>query len=91
MNQKEFLTQKLTHLYNYIGVSRNGSGEGEQVGVFYDKQRFLLVDYGFRWISESKTPGSVDFGAKFPRYYTYLILEDTFVSEKFINSLQKSN
>lgn len=78
-NQRIYLHQNLSHLYNYVGVPRDGDKD-EEVGIFYDRQRFIVVERGFRWISESKQQGSVGYGASFPRYYTFMILEDTYIS-----------
>lgn len=83
------MCSQLNHLYNYVGVTRDCTNNGEEVGIFYDKQRFLPVEHGYRWISESRQPGSIGFGASYPRYFTYMILEDTFTSEKFHKVLTK--
>ncbi len=80
----------MQHLYNYIGSQRDESLKTEEVGIFYDKQRFLLVLSDFKWISESGKKGVPGFGARLPRLYTYIVLEDTYTSEKFVKVLEQS-
>lgn len=43
-----------------------------------------MIEHGFVWFNETKTPGKVGFGAKLPRYMTYLAMLDTFSNQKFI-------
>ncbi|MBQ7856900.1 MAG: endonuclease/exonuclease/phosphatase family protein [Alistipes sp.] len=47
--------------YDYVGVGRDdGATKGEYSPVFYDKERFTLLDSGTFWLSE--TPDKVSFG-----------------------------
>lgn len=47
--------------FEYIGVGRdNGKEEGEHAAIFFDKNRFELLDNGNFWLSE--TPDTVSFG-----------------------------
>ena len=47
--------------YEYIGVGRdNGSDEGEHAAIFYNTDKFDVLDSGDFWLSE--TPDSVSFG-----------------------------
>ena len=74
-------------MYSYVGAQRDDCLNTEEVGIFYDKQRFLVVEYDFKWISESRKRGVPGFGARLPRLYTHIILEDTYTSEKFVKVL----
>ncbi|MCX4258862.1 MAG: endonuclease/exonuclease/phosphatase family protein [Muribaculaceae bacterium] len=47
--------------YKYIGVGRdNGADEGEHAAIFYDTDKFDMLDHGDFWLSE--TPDSASFG-----------------------------
>ncbi|MBD5198016.1 MAG: endonuclease/exonuclease/phosphatase family protein [Bacteroidales bacterium] len=47
--------------YEYIGVGRdNGAEKGEHAAIFYDTDKFDVLDHGDFWLSE--TPDSVSFG-----------------------------
>ena len=45
--------------YDYIGVGRdNGADEGEHSAIFYDTQKFSVLDHGDFWLSETpEKPG----------------------------------
>jgi len=45
--------------YDYIGVGRdNGADEGEHSAIFYDTQKFSVLDHGDFWLSENpEKPG----------------------------------
>lgn len=47
--------------FEYIGVGRdNGADEGEHAAIFYNTDKFDVLDHGDFWLSE--TPDSVSFG-----------------------------
>lgn len=47
--------------YDYIGVGRDdGAEQGEHAAIFFDKNRFDVIDHGDFWLSE--TPDRVSFG-----------------------------
>ncbi len=47
--------------YEYIGVGRdNGAEKGEHAAIFYNTDKFDVLDHGDFWLSE--TPDSVSFG-----------------------------
>lgn len=47
--------------YDYIGVGRdNGADEGEHAAIFYNTDKFDVLDHGDFWLSE--TPDSVSYG-----------------------------
>jgi len=62
--------------YGFVGVGRDdGAEQGEFVPIFYRRQRFTLVDYGYFWLSEHpEQPGSVGWDAALPRMATWVRL-----------------
>lgn len=59
-HQLQYLLSQLTN-YNYIGVGRDdGKEAGEYSCIFYNKQKFEVVQQATFWLSQ--TPGSVSFG-----------------------------
>lgn len=64
--------------YAYVGVGRDdGQKAGEVTPVFYNKQRFTLIDSSTFWFSPTPdSPGSVGWGATMPRIATWARLRD---------------
>ena len=62
--------------YDYIGVGRDdGKTEGEFCAIYYDKDRYKLVNHSTFWLSE--TPGIISIGwdAALERICTYALFE----------------
>jgi endonuclease/exonuclease/phosphatase family metal-dependent hydrolase len=73
--QREYLEENCPQ-YGAIGVGRDdGVKEGEQMSIFYNKDKFTLKDWGTYWLSE--TPDEVSFGwdAACRRTATWCLLE----------------
>lgn len=71
-----YLVAKLP-AYAWFGRSRRGNQEDEHMGVFYKKDRFVLVESGDFWLSETpETPGSMSWGVSLPRMVTWGRFED---------------
>lgn len=71
--------------YEYIGVGRDdGKNQGEHAAIFYDQNRFELLDNGDFWLSE--TPDSVSFGwdAACRRVCTWGKFKDRETSREFV-------
>lgn len=69
--------------YEYIGVGRDdGATKGEYSPIFYNKERFTLLDSGTFWLSE--TPEEVSFGwdAKCRRVCSWGHLKDKVSRQK---------
>lgn len=64
---------KVGDYYNYYGRPRN-LAEDEEVGIFIRKDKFMVIEDGYIWINETKTEGERGFGARLPRYFTYLVV-----------------
>lgn len=68
--------------YVFTGASRSKGGEG--VPVCYRKDAFEEVKSGTFWLSQNPDmPGSIGWGAKYPRVCTYVILKDAKTGKKF--------
>ncbi len=75
-NQLEDLQKSLPD-YAYYGVGRDdGKSKGEHSAIFYKKQKFVLVDSGDFWLSE--TPDKPGFGwdAKLNRICSWIKLKE---------------
>ena len=73
--QRKYLEENCPR-YGAIGVGRDdGVLEGEQMSIFYDKEKFNLKEWGTYWLSP--TPDSVSFGwdAACRRTATWCLLE----------------
>ena len=73
--QRKYLEENCPQ-YGAIGVGRDdGVLEGEQMSIFYDKEKFNLKEWGTYWLSP--TPDSVSFGwdAACRRTATWCLLE----------------
>lgn len=62
--------------YNYIGIGRDGLGQGESSNIFYRKDRFQLLDNGTFWLSETPDKISKGWDAAFNRVCTYALFKD---------------
>ncbi|MHA1716613.1 MAG: hypothetical protein ACTSXP_13300 [Promethearchaeota archaeon] len=50
----------LNRNYTWLGIGREPSGYGERDAIFYDQDRFFLIDRGTLWFSEmSDAPSTV--------------------------------
>ena len=67
LNQKIFVEKNLP-LYGYIGRPRSPDFSDESNGILYNKQKFLLMDYGTFWLTE--TPDKM---SKYESVYHYRI------------------
>lgn len=77
-HQLEQLDEMLPE-FDRIGVGRNGGGdEGEYSAIFYNKERFELLDNNTFWLSETPNEaGSMGWDAAFPRIVTWGKFRDT--------------
>ncbi len=76
-NQLEFLVAQLKN-YSYYGVGRNdGKTKGEYAPVFFNKNRFTLVNSKTIWLSATPSvAGSVGWDAATQRIATFAMLYD---------------
>ncbi|MFW6030662.1 MAG: endonuclease/exonuclease/phosphatase family protein [Halanaerobiales bacterium] len=67
---------KAFSIYNYVGKGRDKHGKGEHVGIFFNKNKFSLLDEGHFWLSETPDiPGSQSYGSAAPRMSTWVLLK----------------
>ncbi|MBK8556535.1 MAG: endonuclease/exonuclease/phosphatase family protein [Lewinellaceae bacterium] len=81
---QEGLQQQLDYLkktlpaYTYLGVGRDdGKSGGEYSAIFYQKEKFQVVNAGTFWLSETPETPSQSWDAALPRICTYACLMDT--------------
>ncbi len=62
--------------YQFVGAGRNnGKADGEMCGVFFRNDRFIKLDEGHFWLSETPDrPGSKSWGSAFKRMVTWVRL-----------------
>jgi len=74
--QKDYLVQSLKQ-YNMVGVGRDdGENEGEYMSVFYNPNRFELLDKYTYWLSETPDQVSQGWDAACKRTVTVVKLKD---------------
>ncbi|OKY27815.1 endonuclease/exonuclease/phosphatase family protein [Thalassotalea sp. PP2-459] len=77
----EYLNMQLSD-YSLYSVGRDdGANAGESVGIFYNNQKFALIDSGTFWLSDTPEQVSVGWDASTYRISSFVVLED-FVSKK---------
>lgn len=62
--------------YNYVGIGRDGIGQGESSNIYYKKDRFKIVQNSTFWLSETPDKISKGWDAAFNRVCTYALFED---------------
>ncbi len=85
--QKDYLDQKLVN-YNSVGVGReDGKDEGEFSAIYYDKNKFDLIDSGTFWLSETPDKiASVGWDAALERIATWAKLKNGKEEFLFVNT-----
>lgn len=69
--------------YECIGKSRLDTKDAEHPVVFYDKQRFQLIDWGNFWLSDTPDRPSIGWDAAFERNATWLLMKDRKSGRRF--------
>lgn len=62
--------------YGYIGDGRSNKRAGEASPIFYNKNKYELVDGGTFWLSKTPEKPSKGWDAMFNRVCTYAVLKD---------------
>lgn len=62
--------------YNYVGIGRDGIGQGESSNIYYKKDRFQLLEEKTFWLSETPDTISKGWDAAFNRVCTYALFKD---------------
>lgn len=63
--------------YSYVGIGRDGEGNGESSNIYYEKDRFILKETNTFWLSETPDKISKGWDAAFNRVCTYALFNDT--------------
>lgn len=81
-SQTFFLKENIGKYYNFYGRGRDFHDSDECVGIFYNKSRFLPLDYGTFWLSENRyQPGTILKNSNFPRIVSWIKLFDDYKKE----------
>ncbi|PKB17347.1 endonuclease/exonuclease/phosphatase family protein [Flavobacterium sp. 5] len=62
--------------YSYVGMGREGIGKGEASNVFYNKEKFKLIESNTFWLSETPDEISKGWDAAYNRVCTYALLKN---------------
>jgi len=75
ISQARFLHTQLSG-YHFVGAGRdNGQSSGEMCGLFFRSDRFVKLDQGHFWLSETPDkPGSKSWGSSYRRMVTWVKL-----------------
>ena len=78
LSQARYLQNQLKG-YQFIGAGRNnGKASGEMCGLFFRTDRFIKLDQGHFWLSETPDkPGSKSWGSSYRRMVTWAKLPAT--------------
>jgi len=80
--QLEFLSAHLKS-YHYVGKGRDENNLGESSNIFYQKDRFELLDEATFWLSETPDQVSKGWDAACNRVCTYVLLKDKLSNQTF--------
>ena len=81
--QMVYLDQKLEQ-YTFVGVGRDdGKKKGEYAGIFYQKDKYKLLEGETFWLSEQPDRPSVGWDAAMERICTYVHLQDVETGKRF--------
>ncbi len=62
--------------YNTIGIGRDGIDQGESSNIYYNKERFLLIETNTFWLSQTPDTISKGWDAAYNRVCTYGLFKD---------------
>jgi endonuclease/exonuclease/phosphatase family protein len=74
LNWMRIFHNKLGHIYKYVGVGRDGEARGEYSAVWYNAQKFDLIDSGTKWLSDTPEVVSKVEESSLNRIFTYALL-----------------
>ncbi len=70
--------------YNFVGVGRDdGKDEGEYSAVFYNKNKFNIIESSTFWLSQTPEKVSMGWDAVCNRVCTYALFEDKISKKRF--------
>ena len=68
--------------YNFIGEGRDGKNIGEYSAIFYNKEKFSIIESGTFWLSNTPKKVSKGWDAALPRICTYALLNERITNTK---------
>ncbi|MFD2115553.1 endonuclease/exonuclease/phosphatase family protein [Paenibacillus yanchengensis] len=75
--------ERLLPDYKWYGQCRSDTGEDEHCAIFYQADKWKLVDQGTFWLSETpEVAGSLGWGAGWPRICSWITVESTVDTSK---------
>lgn len=78
-----YLSSQLKEAYSFVGAGKDdGEVKGEFSPVFYNKNRYTLLDSGNFWLSETPDIPSLGWDGAENRTCAYALLEDKVTDEK---------
>ncbi len=80
--QIEYINSHLPK-HSFIGKSRDKDGKGEYSAIFYNKDKFEIVEQHTFWLSPTPTKVSKGWDAAYPRICTYGLFKDKKTKIKF--------
>ena len=85
LSQLKFI-KTLLPKYHGVGVGRNdGKDDGEHTPIFFDTTKFVMVNYGNFWLSETPNKaGAIGWDAKYPRIATWVHLKNKSNNKSFV-------
>ncbi len=76
----------LSDVYEMVGIGREGDDESENCNIFYNAEKFTLIDSGTIWLTRTPDRYSVFAGAQMPRIATYVLLERKSDGQRFVHA-----
>jgi endonuclease/exonuclease/phosphatase family metal-dependent hydrolase len=73
--QIEYINSQLPK-HNFIGLSRDEDGKGEYSAIFYNQDKFDIVEQHTFWLSPTPLKPSKGWDAAYPRICTYGLFKD---------------
>ncbi len=77
-------TAPLTDKYAFVGIGRNNDDESAMNPIFYDKEKYTLVDSNTFWLSETPEWESVGWDGYSRCICTWIRLKDNTSGEEFV-------
>ncbi len=74
-NWIETLNTAFSEQYAYVGLGRDGGSKGEYTAIFYLKDKFNLLDWGTKWLSDTPDEVSKIEESSLNRTVTYAMLQ----------------
>lgn len=80
-NQMQYLDSMLT-AYSFIGVGREGGDKGEYSAIFYNSNKYKVLEQSTFWLSETPDNPSKGWDAAYNRICTYGLFQNTQTKQK---------